>query len=61
MKFKFTIGNVVGSVLSVAGFITEHTDIIKAVLPPKVGGFILAAGAAILVFSHNMKPTDAQV
>jgi hypothetical protein len=56
MKFKFTIGNVCGLLVSGAGFVMEHTQLISGLVPPKVGSFVIAAGAAILAFSHNVKP-----
>ncbi len=59
MKFRLTLGNVIGIVTATAGFIVKHQEEIAAAAQtvanaPKTGMGIITAGVVILLGSKNI-------
>lgn len=51
MKFRFTVGNIVGAITGIVGVLTQQ-EIISG-LPTNIGEILTAIGTVVLLFSKN--------
>lgn len=58
MTLRFTFGNVIGAITTVAGFLVGHSDLITAA-SPKTGATIVTIGAIILGLTKNIVSHNA--
>lgn len=59
MKARFTIGNIFGGILYLAGVISANTDLVSAIIPPKISVPLLSAAGAILYFAKGGTTSNA--